>query len=29
MTGHNGKRVEALPLDRVIPILQHYNRIQP
>jgi D-aminopeptidase len=29
MTGHNGKCVEALPLDRVIPILQHYNRIQP
>jgi D-aminopeptidase len=29
MTGHNGKRVESLPLDRVIPILQHYNRIQP
>ncbi len=29
MTGHKGKRIESLPLDRVIPILQKYNRIQP
>ncbi|HTL31443.1 MAG TPA: P1 family peptidase [Tepidisphaeraceae bacterium] len=29
MIGKGGKRVEALPLDRVIPILQTYNRIQP
>jgi D-aminopeptidase len=29
MTGRNGKRVEALPLERVIPILQQYNRLQP
>ena len=27
-TGRNGKTVEALPLDKVIPIMEKYNRIQ-
>ncbi|MDR0661201.1 MAG: P1 family peptidase [Prevotellaceae bacterium] len=27
-TGRNGKTIEALPLDKVIPIMKKYNRIQ-
>jgi len=26
-TGNNGRKIEALPLDRVIPILKKYNRL--
>ena len=29
MTGRNGNTVEALPKDKVIPILKKYNRYQP
>lgn len=29
VTGHKGHKTEALPLDKVIPILKKYNRIQP
>lgn len=28
VTGRNGNKAEALPLDKVIPILKKYNRIQ-
>ena len=28
MTGRNGNKVESLPLEKVIPILKKYNRIQ-
>jgi len=28
MTGSNGRKIEALPLDKVIPILKKYNRIK-
>jgi D-aminopeptidase len=28
VTGRNGNKVEALPLDKVIPILKKYNRIK-
>lgn len=28
VTGRNGNKVESLPLDKVIPILKKYNRIQ-
>lgn len=27
-TGRNGKTIESLPLDKVIPIMEKYNRIQ-
>lgn len=27
VTGNNGRKVEALPLDKVIPILKKYNRL--
>jgi D-aminopeptidase len=28
VTSGNGNKAEALPLDKVIPILKKYNRIQ-
>jgi D-aminopeptidase len=28
-TGRDGRRVEALPLERVVPILKTYQRIKP
>lgn len=28
VTGRNGNKAEALPLDKVIPILKKYNHIQ-
>lgn len=27
ISGHNGRKIEALPLDKVIPILKKYNRL--
>ena len=27
MSGRDGNKVEALPLDKVIPLLKKYNRI--
>jgi D-aminopeptidase len=29
MKGRNGNKGEALPLDKVIPLLKKYNRLQP